>query len=66
MHQTLSVLALAAFLAAGTAAAAGNPAEHYRRGAEEGRSGHLDRAMGEFDEAIRLDPKFAKGYYGRA
>jgi len=39
--------------------------KHYNAGVELQEQGHLDEAIGEYDEAIRLDPQLTLAYLNR-
>lgn len=55
-----------AMVAAGTCAAQPEAArDAFNRGVTAGRAGSYEKAVGFFDEAIRLDPTFARAYYNR-
>ena len=44
----------------------GDAEAHYNRGAAFGVAGNLERAVADYTEAIRLDPKLARAYAGAA
>ena len=41
------------------------PAAHYSRGLAYSKKGELDRALGDLNQAVKLDPQRATGYLGR-
>jgi len=66
MRILRGILPLLAMMAAALAAAQPPDAiEAFTRGLIEGKIGSYQKAVGHFDEAIRLDPKFTRAYFNR-
>jgi tetratricopeptide (TPR) repeat protein len=61
-----AIAACTDLLASGRYEGHGAAAVHVARGSHYSRAkGNLDRAIADYDEAIRLDPKYALAYYNR-
>src|SRR3954464_12909195 len=43
----------------------GDAASYYERGIERSRQREYDQAIADFDQVIRLNPKFAEAYFSR-